>query len=195
MNPRRSSRHSLLELLGIVGIVAVLAAVLCPVVAQARDASALSRMSALHTLRMAGSLYAQDYDLAFATNALATGDCAQTSSKWINAGGGCQDTQTGLTWSVTYRSAKDSGAPATVMAKWCGSMGQNGYSWRLPTLAEMKTAASDNISQYVSGTFAARYYYWSSDHRGKNDYYAHDLISETYLGSYLINYDGICVHP
>lgn len=82
---QRKSGFTLIELLVVIAIIAILAAILFPVFAQAREkARAISCLSNIKQITLAGMMYAQDYDETLNSPAFKSPGCGATPSQYSN---------------------------------------------------------------------------------------------------------------
>lgn len=89
--------------------------------------------------------------------------CVGGDANWVTAEGGCKDLQTGLVWSLSnccsdWNTANQHAA----------DLNEGGYSdWRLPSRAELETAASHLAAAQLVGAGSS----WSSTTQGQRAYY------------------------
>ncbi|HZT42940.1 MAG TPA: DUF1566 domain-containing protein [Chthonomonadaceae bacterium] len=206
------SRHglqsvSLVEVLIVAGVLAVLAAAFFPVVAQTRSRTGRSGMSLLHQFGVSAFIAVEDHDGIFPNVrppsahgpspmiSVQGGACVTNDSNFTTNAAGCEDLQTGLTWGESYTDITGGHTTWKGAADFCSSFVENGIGgWRVPTLMEMQTAATHNITHYVSATDWGAYR-WSSTNRGKQYAYTNDLISSTQLFTVNSNEEATCVRP
>ncbi len=80
---QRKNGFTLIELLVVIAIIAILAAILFPVFAQAREkARAISCLSNIKQITLAGMMYAQDYDETLNSPAFKSPGCGATKSQY-----------------------------------------------------------------------------------------------------------------
>lgn len=86
-----------------------------------------------------------------------SGGCVVDGDGWVSANGGCVDTRTGIVWGSAASSSNGTGNGVnnlytyyTAQAFCSGSTEGGVTGWRIPTLAEMKTAQQNGAISHVN---------------------------------------------